>query len=780
MKPTICHNASSYLISRLFIIGIGLFPFFRPQKLSAQTSIKVNVNNGDVANLAPLPPAGCYTWTNSNPAIGLTLTTGSGNVPSFTAKNKGTAPVTATITATTVPINQYAFIGTTETQTLSVINLVTNVEETKIPINNDVSGIAVSSDDKYVYISGAKQYIGQTVINYIQKFDIQARKVVAQVLGGTFFNVVKVSPDGKFLYVGGLILDTRDLSQVGTYKTGGATPRSLALSPDGTKIYTCSSVYDIPTQTLTVLKTQASAYDLVISPDGKKLYLSGGSPTNMYVYDIASGVLKPIPIGNPSANIAISPDGSRLYVDNYITGDVVVVDVATEQVITVIATHFKHKGIAVALSGDRLVCIDEHGGSAIYNTTDFSLVKRFEALDYTGFAANSYGKFTTLGSCYAPNVTYTVTVYPQPAVINTSGTLSAATTTYGTPISIGSFTVSGSDLDGGIRVLAPKGFEVSTDQTTFKDDLIIPAVGTSLANTIVYVRLKGTSPVGPYGGDVLVSSAATEVKVPTGLSNINQAPLTVSSKNIKKIYGAVLFGSTVTADVVAPGLKNNETIGTITLTYGSGGKATDPVSIYVGAVKVAAAAGGTYTPSNYSITYSDGDMEVVGAPLTVTADNKERFYGDPNPVFTFKYSGFVNNEGLAQVTTLPVGTSVGPTAPIGQYPITGSGGVAANYTFNYVPGTLTVKPTLVTVNTAFTPNDDGINDTWEINKIGQYNNCTVEVVNRYGEKVFYSIGYPIAWNGKRAGANLPVGTYYYIIKLTSDIKPLTGYLTIIR
>ncbi len=765
----------------MFIIGLTILAFFIPQKLKAQTIIKVNANNGDVVNLAPLPPEGCYTWINNNTAIGLSAS-GAGNVPSFTAKNKGTAPITATITATTIPINEYAFIGTTETQTLSVINLVTNKEETKIAINNDVSGIAVSPDDKYVYISGAKQYIGQTVINYIQKFDIQARKVVAQVVGGTFFNVVKVSPNGKFLYVGGMILDTEDLHQVDTFKAPG---QSMALSPDGTKIYTVTSAYDIPTKTTTTLKTQPSAYDLVISKDGKKLYLSGGSPTNMYVYDIPTGVLKPIPIGQPSANIAISPDGTRLYVDNYITGDVVVVDVATEQVITTIATRFKHKGIAVALSGDRLVCIDEHGGCVIYSTIDYSVVKRFDALDYSGFGANSFGKFTTLGKCYAPNVTYNVTIYPEPAIVNTSGTLNAMTTTYGTPSPTpGSFTVSGSDLDGGIRILPPAGFEVSIDQTTFKDDLTIPAIGTSLPNTTVYIRLKATAPAASYGNgtNVIVSSAATEVKIPAALSVINKAPLTVSSKSIKKVYGAVLSGSMVTTDVLAPGLKNNETIGTITITYGSGGKATDPVAVYTGAIKVAAATGGTYTPTNYTNppNYVGGDLEVVGAPLTITADDKERFYGDPNPVFTFKYTGFVNNETVAQLTTLPIGNSVGPTAQIGQYPITVSGAVAPNYTLKYVPGKLTVKPTLVTVNTAFTPNDDGINDTWEINKIGQYSNCTVEVLNRYGEKVFYSMGYPIAWNGKRAGANLPTGTYYYIIKLTSSMKPLTGSLTIIR
>jgi gliding motility-associated-like protein len=82
--------------------------------------------------------------------------------------------------------------------------------------------------------------------------------------------------------------------------------------------------------------------------------------------------------------------------------------------------------------------------------------------------------------------------------------------------------------------------------------------------------------------------------------------------------------------------------------------------------------------------------------------------------------------------------------------------------------------------TAFTPNHDGINDTWEIKYLDTYPNCTVEVYNRYGEKLYSSIGYPIAWDGTFKGADLPVGTYYYIINPKNGRKVITGSITIIR
>ena len=85
-----------------------------------------------------------------------------------------------------------------------------------------------------------------------------------------------------------------------------------------------------------------------------------------------------------------------------------------------------------------------------------------------------------------------------------------------------------------------------------------------------------------------------------------------------------------------------------------------------------------------------------------------------------------------------------------------------------------------TVPNAFTPNGDGINDTWNIKYLDQYPNATVEVFNRYGEKVYFSNRYPVPWDGTYKGANLPAGTYYYIINPNSGRKAVTGYVSIIR
>lgn len=93
--------------------------------------------------------------------------------------------------------------------------------------------------------------------------------------------------------------------------------------------------------------------------------------------------------------------------------------------------------------------------------------------------------------------------------------------------------------------------------------------------------------------------------------------------------------------------------------------------------------------------------------------------------------------------------------------------------------TITVIPRIKVVNT-FSPNQDGINETWEIEHIERYPNATVEVFNRWGNPVFTSSGPYQPWDGTFKGSPLPLATYYYIIRLDKEEKPISGSVTIIR
>jgi large repetitive protein len=97
--------------------------------------------------------------------------------------------------------------------------------------------------------------------------------------------------------------------------------------------------------------------------------------------------------------------------------------------------------------------------------------------------------------------------------------------------------------------------------------------------------------------------------------------------------------------------------------------------------------------------------------------------------------------------------------------------------------TITVLPEFVIPN-GFSPNGDGWNDVWQIDMIQLFPDCEVEVFNRWGEPLFYSKGYNTPWNGTYKGKPVPVGTYYYLIRLHDKEGKFpdhyTGPLTILR
>lgn len=86
----------------------------------------------------------------------------------------------------------------------------------------------------------------------------------------------------------------------------------------------------------------------------------------------------------------------------------------------------------------------------------------------------------------------------------------------------------------------------------------------------------------------------------------------------------------------------------------------------------------------------------------------------------------------------------------------------------------------VVVPNAFSPNGDGINDTWVVLFLDSYPGCSVDVFNRYGQKVFSSTGYGKNWDGTVNGNPLPVGTYYWIINPRNGKPQLNGTVTIVR
>ena len=101
----------------------------------------------------------------------------------------------------------------------------------------------------------------------------------------------------------------------------------------------------------------------------------------------------------------------------------------------------------------------------------------------------------------------------------------------------------------------------------------------------------------------------------------------------------------------------------------------------------------------------------------------------------------------------------------------------------------------VSVPNSFSPNADGINDNFVIKCLYNYTNPVIEIFNRWGNLVYKKEHYGDVdfwgsetnawWNGRSenkltiGNQDLPVGTYYYVLKLTSS-KVMTGFLFLNR
>jgi gliding motility-associated-like protein len=81
-----------------------------------------------------------------------------------------------------------------------------------------------------------------------------------------------------------------------------------------------------------------------------------------------------------------------------------------------------------------------------------------------------------------------------------------------------------------------------------------------------------------------------------------------------------------------------------------------------------------------------------------------------------------------------------------------------------------------------TPNEDGINDVLIIPCLGNgdYPQNRIMIFNEWGQEVFNDTDYKNDWDGSFNGVPLPVGTYFYILKLNDKVKTLHGFLVIQR
>ncbi len=102
------------------------------------------------------------------------------------------------------------------------------------------------------------------------------------------------------------------------------------------------------------------------------------------------------------------------------------------------------------------------------------------------------------------------------------------------------------------------------------------------------------------------------------------------------------------------------------------------------------------------------------------------------------------------------------------------------YYTNAASVSLTIDFMKIKVPNLFTPNGDGINDTFEIIGLNQYQANELQIVNRSGNEVFHAFGYQNNWTGEGLSEN----TYYYLLRVkkanSEYYEVFKGYITLVR
>jgi sugar lactone lactonase YvrE len=108
--------------------------------------------------------------------------------------------------------------------------------------------------------------------------------------------------------------------------------------------------------------------------------------------------------------------------------------------------------------------------------------------------------------------------------------------------------------------------------------------------------------------------------------------------------------------------------------------------------------------ANYTFTYVNGSFTINPASVTITASSPAVIYGSAVPTITPGFSGFLNGDTSVVLTKQPTCTTAyTTTSAVVSSPATScSGAAAANYTFSYVNGSVTINPASVTI-TASSP-----------------------------------------------------------------------------
>lgn len=143
------------------------------------------------------------------------------------------------------------------------------------------------------------------------------------------------------------------------------------------------------------------------------------------------------------------------------------------------------------------------------------------------------------------------------------------------------------------------------------------------------------------------------------------------------------------------------------------------------------------------------------------------------------YTNITDSLFTGQTYTLPSGVIVNSS---GIYTSLFKNSVGCDSVVTLNLKQITLADCLV-INNAFTPNGDGINDSWILYRYRCFKRLSINIYNRYGSLIYHTEDYKNDWNGRYMNNTLPDGTYYFVLNAfayNDKQQLIKGNVTILR
>ena len=255
-----------------------------------------------------------------------------------------------TTTPPALPSGELAYVTNEDSQELTVIDTRTDSVVATIPVGTRPRGVRISPDGKTVFValSGSpkcpptmpdeeceKLTVDKTK-DGVAVVDVATRKVTRVLPGGSDPETFDISPDGSTLFVSNEDVDSASIVDVASGKVRFAVP--VGREPEGVRL----------------------------QPDGAVVWVTGETDHNLTLLDTKTGkVLGHVNVGKRPRDLAFSPDGSRAYATSEIDGTVWVIDVPSKKTLKVIQLpkDARPMGVVVSPDGKRIYVANGRGGS---------------------------------------------------------------------------------------------------------------------------------------------------------------------------------------------------------------------------------------------------------------------------------------------------------------------------------------------------------------------------------------------------------------------------------